>query len=119
MIDGEGEEHILVIDGARALDQVLDKPNEEKVQHGTDKEVEQEKSGRGEVGVDEENRKGDGEEEAAIAGELEEFQEVEREEGVEESVEMEGYGGVQVDQAAEGGWRWKCRWFGFHNSPHF
>lgn len=39
VVDGEGEEHVLVVDGAGAADEVLGEADEEEVEDGADEEV--------------------------------------------------------------------------------
>lgn len=102
VVDGEGEAHALVVDRTGAADEVLDEANEEEVEEGTEKKAKEEGVGGARGGGEGKEGDGDGEPEAAVAGDLEGFEEGAGN-GATEGVDAEGQGGVERDQPAEDG----------------
>lgn len=101
MIDSEGQEHVLVVDGARPADEVLDEADEDEVEDATNEEVgEQEAEARRGGSTDRREKEGDreGEKEATITRDLQGFEERTREDGLRRRVEVARHGGVDHDQ---------------------
>lgn len=69
VVDGEGQEHVLVVYGARAADEVLDEADENEVKNGADEEGGEDGEGEGGGGGGGREQEGDneGEEETAVA----------------------------------------------------
>lgn len=100
MVDGEGQEHVLVVYRARAADEVLDEADDKEIKNGADEEGGEEGEGEGGGGGGggrEQEGDNEGEEEAAVAWDFEAFEERAREKGLGGGMEVEGDGGVYVD----------------------
>lgn len=70
MVDGEGQEHVLVVYRARAADEVLDEADDKEIKNGADEEGGEEGEGEGGGGGGggrEQEGDNEGEEEAAVA----------------------------------------------------
>ena len=105
VVGGDGDVHVLgVVRRARAADEDLDEADESEVDDETRDEAGQERGDRpgrvGGGGREEEQGDGDGEPDAAVAGDLERLEEEARHRE-EERVKAEGYGRVQLRDAAE------------------
>lgn len=104
VVDREGQEHALVVEGARAADEVLDEADEEEVNEAAEEQIDEEgpeERRRGGGGGRQKDGGGEWEEEAAVAGDFKRFEERAGEEGLRRGVEVTRDGGVDVDQTVE------------------
>lgn len=92
MVDGNGGDHVLVVDGTGSAEEELDECDETEVEEEAEEEggeegAAEEEKGGGRIGGEEEGE-GDWEEEAEVGGEFEEEEEEVWEEGFECGVEV-------------------------------
>lgn len=104
VVSADGHVHVLgVVGRARAADEDLDEANEDEVQHEAGNKACQQRGGRpGRVGGgrgEKEQGNGDGEPDAAVAGDLERLEE-EAWHREEKGVEAEGHSRVEAPDAA-------------------
>lgn len=104
VVGGDGDVHVLgVVGRARAADDDLDEADEDEVQHEASNEACQERGRRpGRVGGgrgEEEQGDGDGEPDAAVAGDLERLEEEARHRE-EQGVQAEGHSRVEAPDTA-------------------